>query len=322
MDFGRAAYLRLEELENTVANRARQRIRNAGFRVTPGFELRAQNSYRITTADGNGMQNVLVKLTVRVQAIGRINLRIAGEKGGFIDCNSLGETEQVMLLSCRFTNPSLLTLQAENGFMGTIMALELMLVGDNAHLARRSGDFAADESGIFVGVLQSKNEQLFITRYRLDGTQSATVFTIGQGSLADMCADGAGGFFVVFRDNSSNIWLSHTFADGGNIRMHLGTLPITSIAVTPFADDIGIAFVQDGKVFTCIASVLNNSHTAPVELEGERAESVAFVKNATNPMLLLTRSGRIFARTTDASYSRLGKAQNMTASTSITHTPL
>jgi len=298
MDFGRLAYLRVEELENAVRSNRTERIRNTGFSVRPRFNLNAQNSYRITNASGRGRQSLLVTINVDVQEAGRVAVTLGGQKLGFSDFNGTGNQEQMLMLSCRFTDTTVISLTAQNGFRGTLLCVQIILIGEAAHLSRRAGDFGADESGDFLGVLFSRNERLQLNRYPLSTLQNPTAFAIGHGGIADVCGDTGGGFYIAYADNNQNVWLTHIDVHGAIRRLRLNEEGVQSLAVTYIEHEQAVlaAFIKNGRVYTLRASLNLTAHTQSLPFESERAEQIAFVKGARAPALLSVRAGRIFLR--------------------------
>ena len=302
MDLGRLAFQRVEELENALRQAPRERVRNTGLSVRPNFFINAQNPYRLTTASGRGRQSLLVKINAVVETVGRIAIMLNNQKLGFTDFNALGNQEQVLMLSARIAGESAaITLVAQNDFRANLVSVQAVLIGDNANLSRRSGDFAVDESGEFLGVLYSKNETLTLARYDLMDLSEYTNFNIGMGGISDLCGDGAGGFYVSFIDNSQNFWVVHIGYDGAERRIQINqsdTASITSVAVffTEHEQELTVAFTKNNRVFSLKVAHNLSSSTQGLPLEDERADAVDFVKRATSSTLLSTRQGRIFVR--------------------------
>jgi len=299
MDFGRLAYKRLEEFEHAMRSTRTERMRNTGFSIRPNFFINELNPYRITTASGSGRQSLLVKINANVLNTGRIVLLIDGQKVGFSDFLTLGNSEQVLMINCRFSNQTAaLSLQAQNGLSANLISLQAVLIGEGAHFARRVGGFSADESGRFLGVLYSKNDNLQLNRYPLSTLANPTVFSIGRGLIADTCGDGNGGFYVGYVDNNQNFWIIHINEVGAIRRLQINETAVTSLAITLNQHEqfVQIAFVKNGRIFYLSVSLDLSSSTKTLPLDTERADIVDFVKGATSPTLLASREGRIFVR--------------------------
>jgi len=300
MDFGRAAIIRLEELENAVRQRRETRIRNTGFFVRPNFSLRDINPYRITAASGKGRQSLIVTLNLTVQTVGRVILQADSQRLGFSDFTTAGNIEQTIMLSTRFTDMVSLSLISSGGLVATINSIQVILIGDEASLSRRTCSFSSDESGNFLGVLNSKNDRIVLTRYLQSNLSSSQEFDVGTGSVADLCGDGQGGFFVFYSDTSQNNWVEHIAQNDNRRRTNLGVLRITACAIARVRSGsnnfLMLAYVDNTRVYTRRLTTDFSNASMRERLENEIAENVDFVKNTNLPDLLINRGGRIFLR--------------------------
>ncbi|MCL2847581.1 MAG: hypothetical protein FWE13_02365 [Firmicutes bacterium] len=296
MDLNRKALKRLDELENTVSSRREQRVRNVGFSIHPSFPLRSGNPYTTTTASGLGSLSLMIRLTARVTQIGRVAIRVSGELINFTDFETLGISERVIMLQIRVSNASSITLEAQNGFVGLLEAVQMVLIGDRANLSGVRRDFGADISGNIIGILSGQNDQLFIYSSPVSNLQNFTTRTVGTGRIADIVADKMGGFFVAFRDNSNNFWLNHSMIGGSSRAIRLGGQAIESVAITIVGNMVYVYYVLNNRIYSIAVSQNFSQVSSPIELANERADSVWFVKNASNPMLLFSRNGKVFGR--------------------------
>ena len=308
MDFNRHIHKRVDELENAVSSaRNVQRVRNVGFSVHPSFPLRVHNPYSLTRASGHNSLSLMVRLSVRVATAGRIALMAGSNLVAFVDFETLGLQEQIIMQQVRFSgnggnnnsnnnNSVTLSLHSLNGFTGLIEAVQIVLVGDNANLSLARRDFGAVVSGNNLGILSSINDQLFVHSCPLNNTNNLQSNSLGSGTIADIVQDGAGGFFVAFRDNSGNIVITHRTQSGATRSLVAGQQNVTSLALEALGDNIFLYYIENGLVFSCTVNKSLTSISAPTQLQNEQADAISFVKNATAPVLLLERQGRIFAR--------------------------
>jgi len=175
-----------------------------------------------------------------------------------------------------------------------------MLIGEEANLTRRTCSFSADESGNFLGVITSKNDRIILIRRLVNSPDIFAEFDIGTGSVADICGDGTGGFFVFYSDTSQNNWIEHIAQNNTRKRIKLDSYSISGAAIARVvgvtSQSLVTASIKNNGVFIRRLEIDLGNMGQETCLENENADSVSFVKNSALPDLLINRGGRIFLR--------------------------
>ncbi|MCL2061232.1 MAG: hypothetical protein FWH03_01215 [Firmicutes bacterium] len=294
MDYGKLAYLRLEEVEAALSPKRQARLKNTSLSVYPDFPLIAANDYHFAALEGTGTLTAVLCISAEVRTAGRISVYIGGIKAGFIDFSDAGVFERVLCVSVRVADNGQILLRAENGFYGFLTGISAALIGENASLMRMRDDFAADESNGDCGVLRGINGDLQLQVFRAGEVIRHT--SMGRGASADICADGAGGFFAAYSDFSDNCWITHYSAQGGERRTRIGS-GAESAAVMNTGEGLLAALVRGGGVFLYELDYNLDIFGAEERLQHEGTVSrAAFVKNTEHPILLISDGRKIFAR--------------------------
>jgi len=321
MDFGKMAYLRVEEIENILRQQRPQRIRNTAFTLTPNASIINVDSlprqdFRVSEAEGTGRVTFLVKILAEVQIgfSGEIQLWIDGHKAGFTSLDTAGTHERTIVVSVPMTQLSSLTLRASIGFRAVLRMVTVCLIGENVRLIRPRGNFAIDQSGETIAVIHSREDDRIII-HRGSKYDNAIVFVesfVGTGSVADVCSDNNGGFFVAYSDNDNNMWLVHFLVEGSVRRVRICDGRADSIAVFLDFAAVVVAFIRDRRLHFILVDEGLGSVSSPKRLEDEiRVEHVAFTKNALSPTLLLENEGKVFLRQSIPTLGIDGKSMNM-----------
>ena len=289
MDYGKSAYMKIEELERRLdILSAPKRERGSGFATEPHREIRKGSGIKIGTLSGNGAMTLNIKIALNVYVVGELSLFIGGKRAGKSYVSSVGDTESVMICSVKITEPTELLLEGDESFFALVKRVEASAFGSDADLASTvSGSFGACAESDGAAVLYCSGDRLYFAQF--SGERLVYQNELGGATAADIARLESGEFIAAYRDCFGGIWLG-VIEDGKMIKRHFTGRDGDSVAVAVFDGGCIFAYVKDGKAYAQYSSETLDFDRFSGDTEIEcafKVDSVSFVKESETPILIV-----------------------------------
>ena len=307
MDYGKSAYMRIEELERRLDGLSAPKKESGCFVVVqPDRELKSGRYLTFATLLCGGSATLTVKAALEVFDCGTLCFNVDGKTAGAAEFPFLGKSEGVMLCNVKTDGVSLLSLRCTDGLFARVRRVEVLSYGDGAELNSFDGfcgaDTYASENGESVtGVAYCKSDSAYIALFSSSGEKIAEQ-VLGGGTAADAARDKDGGFAVAVRDCFGGLWGVSTDLSGNVLSREFFGVEGDSVAIEPYGDGFAIAYVREGKVY--VSRTYEGLRGISGESEvyfGGKAESVGFVKSAPDITLIIGSKGKIFLKRAEKS---------------------
>lgn len=298
MDYGKSAYMKIEELERRLdILSAPKRERGTGFAAEPHREIRRGSGIKIGTLSGNGAITLNIKIALNVYAGGELSLFVGGKRAGKSFLSYAGDTETVMICSVKITEPTELSLEGDESFFALVKRVEASAFGSEADLTSSVfGSLGACGNGGETAVLYCIGDRLYFAQF-FSGT-AVRRSEFGGATAADIAYLDSGEFIAVYRDCFGGIWLG-VIKDGEMIRRHFTGRNGDNVAVAVFDGGCVFAYTNGGKVYASyvIGGVDFSRFSGDMEIPcAFNVDFVGFVKGSATPMLIVGSGNNSFIK--------------------------
>lgn len=299
MDYGKLAYLKVDELESRLAPElATERTKCYDYTVKPVYDFR-RGDYFITDATASGAVTVFVRACVRADSSvenGLFELKINGFTAGRCDFSaSAGETRDCFVMSAASVDGSAELAVSMNGLDCTLLSCQILLSGSNADLCRSGGDAAVDKCGSVWALVSVSDDNIYAYTFGEEDFSLGQPVRIGSGRRADVCA-GVDGFAAAYVDSAGNTFVAKTDVNLNVLSRIFVDAGADSVAITRRGEGFLLAQLKN-NVVSCRFIDAAGGYSMPTEItRDDKAVSVGFVKNAEPPMLIVTTGERSYLK--------------------------
>lgn len=305
MDYGKAAYVRAEELERRVNKLgAARKQTECFFEFEPDREIKRGRSLEIGVLGGSGVVTLIVKISATAFDCGALTLNVNGIAAGETEFSFLGKSDGLIMASVRADGAALLALECDDSLFARVHGVSVAAFGADVSFGSSGVGFGADENGGKTGVAYIVNDRLFFATFDSVGGRKLSETEIGAATAADVVRYGESGFAIVFRDGFGGLW--GAIADEiGNVtsRTYLGVNGETA-AVENFGGNLALAYVRAGKVFvSCTYGGFSGFSGESAVSFGGKCENAGFVKSAGVLTLWAVSAGKILVKRAEKSES-------------------
>lgn len=291
MDYGKLAYLRLDEIESMISSTESLPVKNTSLSVKPNHALRNSNQYSVTAMSGTGSVGFFLTIEFNTNVAGTVGVFIDGVRVGVFTLTS-GIGQYNVNTSVRFDENAVLTIEADESYQGLITQLDVVLVGQDAYIMRASTSFCAGSDGANVYVMYHDGENAKLDCLDSSGNFVSTIATLST-TIFDIDVDSSGMVYVSYVDAVGNTWVSK-YSSGGITASARVCDNVDCVAVYCSDDSTVIAFVKDKALsYVEVLADLTVSNSSNIDIKVD-ATDISFCKNATTPTLFITSGDRIF----------------------------
>ncbi len=292
MDYGKLAYLKAEELEETIrALIKKERAINRQFTATPLRNLQ-KGEYSFPTVYTQGSMSVIVTALVTANSACEAELTLCsnGVKvgGKRVVLSEKEEREVVFTFAVESSGEITLTLSSEEPI--TLNSVSLLVSGYGADISLSPVRSAMDKYDYYWCIVECNDGIITAKNYYEEERTSYKTVTIGEGICCDVCADESGfavthtdilgNTFVTFLDLNMNKKLLMTVCDGA-----------TSSIIGRAEKGCVLGLVINGKLYFRMVTREGISQKILVE-EVERVDEATFVKNSALPAVIIRTDGK------------------------------
>ncbi len=286
MDYGKLAYLKVEELEKSLSSLLKkERSINRRFTAKPLRNLQ-KGAYAFPTIYSSGSVSVIItaQVTANAQTTGELILLSNGVKVSgkslTLDANETSET--VFTVAVESEGELKLSLTSSTAI--TLNSVELLVSGTGADLSLSPVRSAMDKYSYYWAIVECNDGLVTVKNFYEEEQVFYRTLTLGEGVSCDICADESG-FAVTHTDI-----LGNTFVNFLDINLNKkGNLVLTdgaSCSIIGKAENgCALGLIIKGKLYLRMVSREGVSALMAVE-EVDKADEVTFVK-ASNPLALI-----------------------------------
>ncbi|MDR2201647.1 MAG: hypothetical protein LBP26_02620 [Clostridiales bacterium] len=300
MDYGKLAYMKLEDLEGAQRAAKKTRQRSARALFCPDVEFDDGRVYEAAGVSGGGAAGLVLKVTLQVLSAGAVELLIDSRYAGEA-AFSPGASEGVIIASALLNGQSLVALRAARGLSAVLKRAEFIILGEDAAVTLPASDWRCDSLGGEYALITSRDERLsFYTDSAAalaDGAELTEqgAYPVGYGSRCDVCMT-ADGVYALYCDNLDNLWALKLGQNGELARARVGGAA-DRVALTYHDGRFVAAVVSDGAVacFSFDAGFGSVSPLLPVDMPF-KCGAVGFVRGAPEPVLVAVSGGKSYLK--------------------------
>ena len=319
MDYGKIAYLKVDELENRIAVSTKSnRVLCGSYTVNPIFDFRRGDCF-ISELRAKGGVTVFVRAFVRADeslSDAELSVKINGLKAGSVRFSAAeGEVSDCFVMCAAMIDGTAVLSVGADKQNCTLVSCQIVVNGADADLARTGGDAAADKCGDLWALVFSRDDNVYACLFTEPDFSAANPVYIATGSRCDVTAtqdgfavayvDVAGNTFVVFTDTSLNV-TSRLFVNCG----------AEAVAIVRYRDGFALSELVEGKA-QC-RYVTKNSCSQPFQVDvGAKVEGISFVKNALPPVLVISTEERNLIKSCETEY---GGSDKINVSADVVYT--
>lgn len=294
MDYGKLAYIKVEELESRLSGSyTAKRTMCSDYTTRPVFDMK-NGDYSVTDIRAGGYATIFVRASVRADSeISSVfSVKINGLPAGGCDLSAeKDETRDLFVMCAAAVDGTAAISVTADGADCTLMSCQVLVSGQDAFVARPGGDASADKCGEVWALISSEDDNIYARTFTEQNFSLSDRIYIGTGRRADICA-AEDGFTAVYVDVTGNCFA--VFTDKALNRLGgVFVAPDTECAaVARCKDGFVVARVSAGEIFyNYISSSGGLSASVKIPL-AERATGVGFVKNSSMPMLIVRTAER------------------------------
>lgn len=300
MDYGKIAYLKVEELEARTAkleNRESAKVKSVYACPRKNTSLGAAS---IARAKEGGEVCSFCRATVRVvSGAGSLVLKAGGvEVGRTAFSGEAGEVVTAFIMgAATVSRNDEFTLGGDGGEC-VIESVQLLVVCFGAGIGGRSGSCAVDCAGETWYLVDCSDGDVALYAFAEENFALASPLYVGEGDRADVSASESGAA-VAYVDSAGNVFLVELSPSFELIRARFVCSGASSVALHAAGNSFVIAAVKNGEVTAFAAS---EDGTLGDGVAIDRADDVLFVKGSPTPMLVTASKGKNVLRLAAVEY--------------------
>lgn len=299
MDYGKLAYMRLDELEQKVESKTATALkeRNVSAFFMPCEYIESGKIFDLTYISGSGINTIIISIQADVLSVGAMAILLNGKVIAVNEIEKVGKYTNILFNSVKLTGESLLSIVCLDGLCMTLKLAQIALIGALADIVRDMSDTGVDFKGDLLGVLISRDGRLMFKETLLSKVDISGGVNIGFGKKCDLIAR-EGYFAAVYIDNYENLWGVILSKDAEISRKCLCKAEgFTSIAITKYDDTLIIGYSANGKANYFFTSDDFSLKSSDVLIETNVAcDSVMFVKNSEFTALVYSGEGKSYMK--------------------------
>ena len=290
MDYGKLAYLKVEELEARLATATQTgKSMVTSATVNPLYDF-TRGDFRLCELYASGHVSVTVKVNLRAdetKSEAKLSLKVNGLTAGVssFSATSGKATEQILICGAFVDGSATLTLSSN--FVSTLISAQVVVSGSLAQLRRYGGSVAIDKSGDNWLAVKSEDDNIYAVLFNESKVRFSVPIYIGTGRKADVCKSVNGGFAIVYIDEADNVVLVTTDESVETMTQKFLVSGGTDVAITPYGSGVIVALLKDGKVelYSVRGGAICNIVSTNTGVS-ETVSGISFVKNSSAPMLI------------------------------------
>lgn len=326
MDYGKLAYMKVEELGARLSNSATEQIDEGGAYavIAPYSVLTNGTEIPLTEIVGKGRITLVVKVTMRrdaAMAKGILTLKADGKIAALQSAvGEKGEVTYVLLTSVYSTGLLPLSLACEGNFDAVLIRTEVAALGSGLSLGRRQSDWSADYIGDGTKAAAAVVFDESVLVAPVTGGAIGAFASAGMGHTLDFAAVGTG-FNLAYFDDMGNFWGVRYDSDLNELtRNYLGESG-EDVSIGTYGEKLVVARLVNGKLYTRITDLEFGGGGDEVETDiGLRADKIRFVRHSNPPILTVFSDGIAYLKIPAAEYSS-DKVFSLVSDFSITEVP-
>lgn len=287
-DYGKLAYMKVEDLENSMQAVAKRTFDSSKAYFSPYVSL-CHLPYEMTDFICSGVVAIIARINLNAVSPGVVTLFIDDKCVGAARVE-VGKSEKIILGSAKTSGGRL---RLVGGFNCDLENAEIILVGDGAFITRYASDICAVESADKICLVSSVSDSLGAFVVDKSDPRFITPVNVGVGSIVDALA--FENFLICYADSFDNMWGVVLNSGGEEIMRECIGDGCESIALCSYGATVIIAYVKNGEVFYKTANHLLGAVSGEHKMELQ-AERVSFVKNADPPIMVVQSEKNCFIR--------------------------
>lgn len=321
MDYGKIAYLKVDELENRLAvSTDSKRVLCGSFTVNPMFDFRRGDCFISDVRAGGGV-TIFLRAFVRADESvtdAELSVKINGLKAGYTAFSAAqGETRDCFVICAASIDGTAVVSLSADKLNCTLVSCQIVISGADADIARTGGDASADKCGNVWALVFSRDDYVYACAFTEPDFSDASPVTVGTGSRCDVTAT-EDGFAVAYVDVCGNTFVDFTdTAMTVKSKQYVGS-GAEAVAITRYNDGFALAELLSGKAYC--RYVYDGGCSQPFAVDvGEEVKGVGFVKNALPPVLTISTLNRNLLKNCETEY---GGSDRITVYADISYTPV
>lgn len=210
MDYGKIAYLKVDELESAINNFASQKsknIKSSSFKSYPNVPFLFDSAiFDVCKVSGLGEGSIIFTLEFLVHSVGECDIVYGDFVIEKIRFDSVGLINKTIICSINFGQSTDLKIRASD-FRGYLKTISFVLIGSDAKIDKLNSSFCVAESSDMQAILHIVNNSIYLDFYLNSDLKEkyGTVF-IGHGNYVDIAYVSNNTFFVCYQDNYKNLF--------------------------------------------------------------------------------------------------------------------
>lgn len=299
MDYGKAAYLKAEDLEARL-NKAESepKIKNVYTLIKCALEVKDGLNFDACNIFGKGSMTLIVKVTVNAYTQGSLILSLDDASVGRITFSQAGVHSEIIMNSVTVFEDGVLSFKAQDGFIGLIEAAEITLIGADAHIDRSTFDWAADTDGNCSAVLVNEDGKLYILPGEENNLPNKNdSHYLGVSVSCDAVLAG-GVCYIVYTDSFKNLYGAVFDLASKTIRQTIISHGQDSISICRYKENLLIAGLAEGAITVFIVNKNFEKLSAQMQVEtANKVSDVLFIKGSSVPTLIFYSAGKSYIKT-------------------------
>lgn len=315
MDYGKLAYIKVEELENRL-----QKLLNKGdepvtnFTVNPLYDFCA-GDYSIGYASGNGIITLTAKVTMRIDenvTDGTVKLLINGLSAGeAIVSGKIGDTiERVIIASVYINGSAKLSLSCD--LPCVLLSVQSVVTGASVNLYGYDGKTAIDGTDGTWAIVSCENDEVGVRVFDESNPVFLEKTFLGAGNQCDVCHT-QNGYLFAYIDGNKNAFMVSAGDDGLPVSYRFVSAFADDVAISSYGDSVLLAVLSGGKIVTFVISDDGISQASESSDFGiGKVNSIAFVKGSESPMLIVRTADRSYLWLSSYAQKSVGDSVGLT----------
>lgn len=303
MNYGKLAYLRLDEIENAISSFETSLTKNYSANYTPNTIISTNNSYSIAEISGDGVINIVVTFDVDTIASGSIELYLDDLLIGSCVAQSISRNQYIIMDTLELEGGGILKVKGDESYQADLYCISLMVHGEGAYIKRSDIDVALVESATYCGSCYSDGTNVYLQKYDVSTALADDAIQICFGTTFDMDCDDSDNFFIASIDRY-DVFSLYVVDSDDNVSQTILPYEADSAAIAYCSGTAVIAYVSSGVCKYVEVDVATKTISNEMDLDvSVTASDVHFVKNREYPMMIINSDDKLLMITSEPEFT-------------------